>query len=400
MKDVRNIWSDRFIHYMNEVQRYMKFVFTGHLAIVLVFTIGAGGYAYSNWLKEVPENFPAALLASLLIALPLAMSAPVTLLKPADVVFFLPLESQLDHYMKRSLRWTFFSQLPIPLLLFIVAMPLLSATHTGGTASYAAAAVFIVLLKWLFAETEYSFHHARSGHAIWIDRLIRYVLAFAILYSGLVGMPYVLIGAGLVAALYDVYWRKERKEKPFPYEHFIKMEQNRMMRFYRFANYFTDVPHLKGSVSRRRWLGPILSNPVFGKTKPQAFLVKRTLVRTDDIFWLWVRLTVLSVLGVLFIPFLIGAYIFTGALAFATALQLYNALKMGDDFRMDMLFPESDKERSQALRTTVRNAQWLQALVVVAGAFFMFGLSVQPILIGLVVMLISEATIRSASKEA
>ncbi|MBB4826559.1 ABC-2 type transport system permease protein [Sporosarcina luteola] len=400
MKDLRNIWSDRFIHYMNEVQRYMKFVFTGHLAIVLVFTIGAGGYAYSNWLKEVPENFPAALLASLLIAIPLAISAPVTLLKPADAVFFLPLESKLDHYTKRSLRWTFLSQLPIPLLLFIVAMPLLSATNTGSNISYAAVAVFIVLLKWLFAETEYSFHHARSGDAIWVDRIVRYLLAFATLYSGLAGYPYVLIGTGLATALYDVYWRRQRMEKPFPYDHFIKMEQNRMMRFYRFANYFTDVPHVKGSVSRRGWLGFILSNPVFRKTKPQAFLIKRTLVRTDDIFWLWVRLTVLSVLGVLFIPFLIGVYLFSGALAFATALQLYNALKMGDDFRMDMLFPESDRERPQAIRSTVRNGQWVQALIVMAAAFFAFGLSVQPILIGLVVMLISEATVRSASKGA
>ena len=51
------------IHYMTEFQKYMKYVFTGHLAIVLVFTIGAGGYAYSEWLKEVPADFPAALLS-------------------------------------------------------------------------------------------------------------------------------------------------------------------------------------------------------------------------------------------------------------------------------------------------------------------------------------------------
>ena len=47
---------------------------------------------------------------------------------------------------------------------------------------------------------------------------------------------------------------KKRMLKPFPYDHFISLEQNRMMRFYRFANYFTDVPHLKGSVSRRAGL--------------------------------------------------------------------------------------------------------------------------------------------------
>ena len=37
------------------------------------------------------------------------------------------------------------------------------------------------------------------------------------------------------------------KEVAFPFDHFIEVEQSRMMRFYRFANYFTDVPHITGN---------------------------------------------------------------------------------------------------------------------------------------------------------
>ena len=62
MNNLREIWGSRFVHYITELQKYLKYVFTGHLAIVFVFTIGAGGYAYSEWLKEVPADFPAALL--------------------------------------------------------------------------------------------------------------------------------------------------------------------------------------------------------------------------------------------------------------------------------------------------------------------------------------------------
>ena len=47
------------------------------------------------------------------------------------------------------------------------------------------------------------------------------------------------------------------KEQPIPYEHFVKLEQNRMMGFYRFANYFTDVPHIEGAINRRAWLDVI-----------------------------------------------------------------------------------------------------------------------------------------------
>ncbi len=93
MNNLREIWGARFVHYITELQKYMKYVFTGHLAIVLVFTIGAGGYAYSEWLKEVPADFPAALLTAVVIGAALAFSPPVTLLKPADTVYFLPLET-------------------------------------------------------------------------------------------------------------------------------------------------------------------------------------------------------------------------------------------------------------------------------------------------------------------
>ena len=57
MKNMYNVWAKRFEHYMNEVMKYMRFVFTGHIAIVLVFIIGAGGYQYSEWLKVVERCF-------------------------------------------------------------------------------------------------------------------------------------------------------------------------------------------------------------------------------------------------------------------------------------------------------------------------------------------------------
>ena len=48
----------RFVHYINEFQKYLKYIFTGHIAIGSVFVIGAGGYTYSEWLKEVSPDFP------------------------------------------------------------------------------------------------------------------------------------------------------------------------------------------------------------------------------------------------------------------------------------------------------------------------------------------------------
>ncbi|MEK5037257.1 ABC transporter permease [Sporosarcina sp. FSL K6-3457] len=394
MNNLREIWGSRFVHYITELQKYLKYVFTGHLAIVFVFTIGAGGYAYSEWLKEVPTDFPAALLTAIVLGAALVFSAPVTLLKPADTVYFLPLENKLGMYIKQSLRWTFFAQLPLPFLLYIVALPLLSATGTGSKVEFIGIAALMLFVKWVFVVTEYNFRHALEGRNIWGDRVIRFVLAGLLIFNGLVGSWLLFVVLGVLLGLYSFHWATQKKEKPFPYDHFIELEQNRMMRFYRFANYFTDVPHLKGSVSRRGWIGMLFDTPKFGQTVPQAYLVRRTFIRTDDIFWLWVRLTALSALGALFIPFPVVIFVFSGALAFASAVQLIHALRAGDEFRMDMLFPEREDTRPAAIKKMVRSVQWIQAVVVTVTALFLYGIATTPLLIGAVIVIISEATIR------
>ncbi len=394
MNSLREIWGNRFIHYMNELQKYMRFVFTGHLAIVLLFTIGAGGYAYSEWLKEVPSGFPSAIIAAAVLGAVLSMGSPVTLLKPADIVFFLPMENKLEEYLRRSLRYSLFSQLPIPYILFIILLPLLAATDVAGKPQFILTAIVIFLVKWLYVETEYHYRRANEGEGIWKDRFVRFMLAALLIYVMLAGSPYFIPLVGVLMAVYYLFWKKRSVANPFPYGHFITLEQNRMMRFYRFANYFTDVPHLKGSVSRRGWLGFLMRPARFGQTSPQRYLLRRTLMRTDDIFWLWVRLTALSVLGVVLIPFPIVVYIFIGALAFASAIQLVHALRAGDDFRMDMLFPETDNTRTPAIRKTVSGVQLLQAMFVLVAGLIAIGISVTPVIMAAIVLIVSEATIR------
>ncbi len=399
MNDLKSIWGKRFYHYMREVQKYMQYIFTGHLAIVLVFAIGAVGYAYSEWLKEISTDFPAAILAAVVIGGALVFSAPVTLLKPADLVFFLPLEKHLPHYVKRALRWSLFSQIPLPIILYIVALPLLSTTNTASTTVLLWLVAFIVVLKWIFVETEFSVHFARSGQGIWRDRCVRFIIAASFIYLWLSPYLYFIVIPAIVLGVYTAYWYKQKEQKPFPYEHFIALEQNRMMRFYRFANYFTDVPHLKGAVSRRRWLSFFMQRPKFGETVSQSFLIKRTFIRTDDTFWLWVRLTVISMVGTYFISIPVAILILVGALAFASSLQLIYALRSSDEFRMDMLFPEPQVFREQAIRQVVRAVQWIQAGLVFIVGIIAFGLSPTVGLLLVVMVIVSEITIRSTKKK-
>ncbi|ARD47649.1 ABC transporter permease [Sporosarcina sp. P33] len=399
MNNMHDIWGQRFFHYVNELQKYMRYVFTGHLAIVFMFAIGAGGYAYSEWLKEVPATFPSALIVSVIIALLLMKAAPTTLLKPADIVFFLPLENQLPNYMKRSLTWSAFSQLPLPLIAMVVALPLLKATEVGTGVDYLLVVLLIIAGKGLFVGTEYNVRIANDDF-IWTDRVIRFVLAFLTIYFGLTWSPVVVIIGIAAAILYAKFWDKQAERFPFPYEQFIELEQNRMMRFYRFANYFTEVPHLVGSVSKRSWLKFVMKRSTFRRRDVQNYLVVRTFIRTDDTFWLWLRLTALSALGAFLIPLPIVSFIFVGALAFATAVQLILALEGGVEFTMDQLYPEEqEKSQIRAVRSLVRKLIWLQAVILLAAALPLYGPGITPVLIALIAVIIGEATIRLTKEQ-
>ena len=387
MNNMHNVWAKRFTHYIGEVMKYMRFVFTGHIAIVLVFIVGAGGYQYSEWLKVVEVDFPAEWIIAVIIGVLVAFSRPVTLLKEPDQVYLLPLESQMPSYFKKAMTWTFWSQVLIPVLLFIVAIPLLKVVTELSSTEIWLTVLFIAVLKWLNVRGEFYFRYVTRGSAM--DRVIRAIVSILAiqmaLTDGLICIVYLIIIASYVFSL-----QKKTRNNPVPYEHFIKLEQNRMMSFYRFANYFTDVPHLKGSVKRRAWLDIAYKSIAFKKENTQAYLVYRTFIRTDDHFYLWVRLTAISAIVAMFITIPFVTWIVVAALAFATTLQLKYALLSAGEFRMDMLYPIPRETRKQAVAKLLRQLSVVQAIIVTLCAI----MQPQFYIIPIVIIVVSEITLR------
>ncbi|MDM5250200.1 ABC transporter permease [Lysinibacillus sp. G4S2] len=364
MKNLRDVWSSRFMHYIGEVQKYMRFIFTGHIAIVLVFLIGAGGYQYSEWLKIVQPDFPAVVLIAVVVGILLAFSRPTSLLREPDQVYLLPLESKMSQYFKKALAWTFWSQIWVVAIVYIVSIPLLKAVTELTTFEIWSVFFLIIVLKYLSVQGEFSYRYSERGQMIWVDRLIRAVIFGVAVYMGLNMQLILVLVAVAIGCVYIVIFKKKCAGEPVPYEHFVKLEQNRMMSFYRFANYFTDVPHLRGSIRRRGWLDWIYKFVSYKKDNAQKYLVFRTFVRTDDHFYLWLRLTVISAVIAAFVDIPVVTWIVAGALSFATTIQLKQALLASGEFRMDMLYPLPDEARKEAVKQIVRLAMVVQAIIV------------------------------------
>ena len=364
MNNMQSIWSKRFLHYIGEVQKYMRFVFTGHLAIVFVFAVGAAGYQYSEWLKVAPDDFPAEWLVAIIVGAILSFSAPTTLIREPDQVYLLPLETKMPLYFKKALNWTFVSQIILPAIAYIIAIPLLNAVTELSAAQVWLGLAVVVILKYLNIRIEFNYRYGNRGQLVWVDRAARLVISVLTLQTVLAGSLWIGALFIIILFVYNMALMKRADGQPVPYEHFVKLEQNRMMRFYRFANYFTEVPHLRGSVRRRAWLDFLYSWIPFKKEKAQLYLVFRTFIRTDDHFYLWVRLTAISALIVAFVDIPVVSWIVAGALAFAATIQLKYALLSSGEFRMDMLYPLPKEQRGNAVAALLRFFLILQALIV------------------------------------
>lgn len=361
---MHNIWTKRFQHYVNEIQKYTQYIFTGHIGVVIVFALGALGYQYNQWLNVVEPSFPAEWLVAIFLGVLIAFSLPVTLLKEPDQVYLLPLETKMKIYFSKVLRWTFLSQILVPIILYIVAIPLLREVTDLSIQMIWLGVLFIIVLKGLNVWIEFSYRFANRGQMIWLDRLVRIALNILVIEGFLhEGIAMGALYSFLLVAYYLMV-RKKVYVHPIPYEHFVKIEQNRMMRFYRFANLFTDVPHLRGAIKRRAWLDVVYKWIPKKQGYAQRYLITRTFIRTNDLFFLWVRLTLISAIFAAFINIPVVAWILAGALVFATVLQLKQALNDKGIFRMDMAYPGKPNEREVAVNQLLTKLVVLQAIIV------------------------------------
>ncbi|WKA55910.1 ABC transporter permease [Planococcus shixiaomingii] len=397
MKNLHDVWSRRLQKYVVEVQNYLKYVFTGHIAVVLLFAIGAAGYAYSEWVQNIPPEFPGGLLMAIVFGLLLAYSPPTTLLKEADTVYFLPLESKLDEFLNPALKWSFFSQLYLPIVAFVVSLPMVNALYGLNSSLLIGLPILLLLLKWWNIQTEFSFRKARAGQKAWLDRLIRFLAVFLFVYLYVEGQLIFVVLLLFAIIIYGKWARQQSVGKPFAYDHFIALEENRMLRFYQFANYFTDVPHIKGKIKARSWLNWVYRGIKPGAKNAHLYLIWRTFVRSDELFYLWVRLTAILMLGAWLIPFPIAIAIFSAALAFASAIQLWQGLNKTQHFRMDNLFPLSHFNREQAVWRLVLVVQTVQALLT-ALVLTLKGMPLTTLVALGVIMVVSVLTVSMSKK--
>ncbi|MDZ5470213.1 ABC transporter permease [Bacillus sp. 31A1R] len=351
MFDANKLWKERLGTASKELGKYFRYIFNGHIVIVLVFLLGTVAFYYQEWVKTLTPEFPAAILMALFLAVLLTYSPIYSFLKEADKIFLLPLENRLEPYFKSSIILSFFIQVYFLVLGLGVFMPIYAQVNNGDFGSFFMFLLSLCAVKFINILIKWRVQYYVEVNVHLVDSLIRYCLNGVFLFLLFSNAGYLFLG--LIFVIYlclYLYYRSQTMLKGLKWEFLIEQEERRMMSFYRLANLFTDVPKLKDRVKRRKWLDFISASIPYKQDQTFLHLFVNTFIRGGDYLGLFVRLTVIGGLGLYLVTFGYGQILFVILFLYLTGFQLLPLWNHHQNKLWIQLYPVKDKIKGQSFQ--------------------------------------------------
>ncbi|XJZ28115.1 ABC transporter permease [Bacillota bacterium Lsc_1132] len=323
MFNEKKLWMERAGRRTRDLGRYLRYIFNGHLVVVLLFLIGSAGYFYQNWIKGLEAGFPVEWIMAAIIGLFLTYSPVYNFLLEADQVFLLPLETKMKQYFYRSGLVSLGFQGYILLLVFALLMPMYAHVNNNGFRMFLPFLIVLIVIKAWNLAVSWRIHYDLDSAAQYWDRALRFLIngIFSYLLFKQANLLF-LITLAVIMFFYDRFLKVRMLKKGVKWDALIRQEEKRMNSFYRLANLFTDVPILKDTVKRRKWLDFLLKWIPFTQQQTYLFLFTRTFLRSGDYLGLFLRLTVIGSIALYFLSFGLVQILFALLFIYITGFQL------------------------------------------------------------------------------
>ncbi|MFZ3580256.1 ABC transporter permease [Virgibacillus sp. DJP39] len=366
MFDSNAFFRNRLSEHMKEMSRYLRYIFNGHTAVAMLFFISAIAVYYQQWIANLPDGFPTALVVGIVFGLVASYSPVRTLLKEPDLVFLIAAESKMNAYFRNALLYSFVIQLYLILLVAAAFGPLYAATYPNRPGqSYLLIVVVLLIFKvWnLFAN--WWMLKVRAPGVRQTDLLTRSLLSIVVFYFLIQGnMLFTAITTGLYIVVFLYDYNVSRKHTGIIWDLLVEKDRNRMQTFYRIANMATDVPHLKNKVKRRQWLASLVSNVSFQNKQSFNYLYRITFIRSGDYLGMYIRLIVIGGLFIYFVPQVWMKILFGFLFLYMSIFQMMTLYHHHRTIMWLDLYPVDHKWRRQAV------LNWLLQLGIVQTIIF------------------------------
>lgn len=297
-----------------------------------------------------------------LLTASLCFASLVTLLKRPDTVYLIVKETEMLKYFERAKRISIVMQSYLFAIVLLVCMPMYTAVTGFHYSRFIGLFIMLLLVKAWNVYAGFETAKLDNNDTTWmfvrvlISALAIYlVLAFSFIWT----IPAVLV---LLGGSYYII-RGLAKGKTLRFEYLVDKEEARMNRFYRLVNLFTDVPHLKGTVRRRAYLDFLYRPIPYAKRKTFAYLFSRTFVRTNEYVGLYVRLTVIALILLIFVQGFYLNIVFSLLFIYLTGFQFIPMLRHFDGQIMLKLYPIQDHFRKRSFIHFIRILLVFQAIL-------------------------------------
>ncbi|GKT03719.1 ABC transporter permease [Furfurilactobacillus sp. OKN36] len=297
------MFSQRLSRHGNMLLKYLRLVFTDHFVIALFFFFGALGFAYQNGLKSLTAGvWWGPILTVVILTAGSQLGRLATLIEPADAVLLLPAEAPLHTYLRHARNYSLLMASVIQVVIGVILVPFMGQADQLSLLSAGLMIVTQILVKaaWMNLALRQTVQQTRL--TVGWARYLNWIVPLVIFASGVWLSAWLAVGLGILAvALTSFGLRQSWVRGQLAWHVLVDEESNRMMLLYRFFNLFTDVPQVKATVKRRRYLDPLWRMIVGRSTNPYLYLFTRGLGRDSDTFGLVVRLTVIGMVILIFV---------------------------------------------------------------------------------------------------
>lgn len=377
MKNKTLLWKNRAQAYAERAIGYFRLIGNSGFLFSVYATVIIASYFYAKGLKQLPDDFPAAILLLILFSLFSFIGQIRTFVRPADPVFLLPDEGNLKDYFLKSYFYSLAFHSFYLLVLMIVIGPFYFEFNDSELSGYLGIGIGLLVIKaWNLALV---WQEKRIGVQEFslITSFIRLLLTFFIIY-GLLNLDIIGIAVStILMILYFLYiWHFIRARHTLKWDNLIEIENKMLRRLYRVANLFTDVPEVQNKIKARKLFSAWINWLPLGPKYVYFKLFMRTFFRANDYFPSYIRLVVIGSLLLFILPKGIFQLVILFLFLYMTSVQLLTIWQSKNDHVLFQVYPVPDKRK-------VHSFQWFVAiLIILQGIIFtlILGLSGAPVI--------------------
>lgn len=348
MKQTDAIFQERLSTTWTKGLRYFILIASnGGMPILLILAAILFSYAYGAFLHWLPAAFPAYLLMAAVLAFALTNCSVRTFLVQPDIVFLLPLEHRMDRYFRKSLIYSAVFQVVLATAAMGLLFPLYRV-RIGVEADFFIALGFIAVFKiWnVYAYwQELKLPQGRGAH-VSFRFTMNLLLTVLLFYDGSLAL-YTFISA-IMLVIMTWYFHQLGQKYRYPWFRLVDLERRKRNSLYTMASFFVDVPHIRQRVKQRAWLSFLLNLLPYHQKNSYLYLYTRTFIRSGGYFGLYVRLTLITAVMIVFIPNVYAALAVSIVGLVFTGVQLPAAARKHDDSVWLKLYPlqPADQKKS------------------------------------------------------